>query len=351
MPFIQDLRYGVRTLGRTPGFTAIAVAVLALGIGVNATVFSLANAFFLRPLPVSDPGTIVRVYANRYSNMRYRTYLELRDRNSTLAGLAAFQMRRSGCGSTPRPSSLRRDRQRQLFSGPRRRGRRAAACWRRRTTRRGAAGGRARLTRSGRAGSAAPPMPSAARSRSTASRSRSSAWRRSDSPACWRRSPAISGCRWPPTRCCARRSTSRAARPRSLHLVGRLKPGVDRAARRPISTRSAGRFAPAAGRTRSRPGGDRLRQHDAASGDLAAGDGVHRGADGRRRAGAADRLRQRREPRARARGGPGGRDGGPAVARRRSRPADPSAADREPAPVAGRRGRRAGDRLLVHARC
>lgn len=97
MPLLfQDVRYGLRTLARTPGFTVMAVAVLALGIGVNATVFSLANAFFLRPLPVSDPGTIVRVYSNRFSNVRYRTYLELRDRNSTLAGLAAFQLRSFG---------------------------------------------------------------------------------------------------------------------------------------------------------------------------------------------------------------------------------------------------------------
>jgi predicted permease len=94
--FLQDIRYGIRTLARTPGFTLIAVAVLALGIGANATVFSLANAFFLRPLPVSDPGTIVRVYSNRYSNTAYRSYIEYRDRNSTLAGLAAFQMQSFG---------------------------------------------------------------------------------------------------------------------------------------------------------------------------------------------------------------------------------------------------------------
>ena len=93
---LQDVRFGVRTLARTPGFAAIAVMVLALGIGVNATVFSVANAFFLRPLPVSDPETIVRVYANRYSNVRYPMYIELRDRNSTLTGLAAFQIRSFG---------------------------------------------------------------------------------------------------------------------------------------------------------------------------------------------------------------------------------------------------------------
>ena len=93
---LHDIRYGCRALGRTPGFTAIAVAVLALGIGANTTVFSLANAFFLRPLPVADPGSFVRVYSNRFSNTRHRTYAELRDRNSTLSDLAAFQLRSFG---------------------------------------------------------------------------------------------------------------------------------------------------------------------------------------------------------------------------------------------------------------
>src|SRR5262245_27857444 len=80
----QDVRYGIRTLTRTPGFSLIAIAVLAIGIGANVTVFSLANALFLRPLPAGDPSSLVRVYSNRYSNTRYRSYLELRDRNSTL---------------------------------------------------------------------------------------------------------------------------------------------------------------------------------------------------------------------------------------------------------------------------
>src|SRR4051812_42339480 len=93
---LQDVRYAWRTLGRTPGFTLTAIAVLALGLGVNAAVFSVANAFFFRPLPVSDPGRVVRVYSNRYSNTRWRTYLELRDRNATLSGLAAFQLQSYG---------------------------------------------------------------------------------------------------------------------------------------------------------------------------------------------------------------------------------------------------------------
>ena len=92
----QDVRYGVRTLARAPGFTAIALVVLSLGIGANATIFSFANAFFLRPLPVSNPGSVVRVCSNRYSTTRQRSYLEYRDRNSTLSGLAAFQLKSFG---------------------------------------------------------------------------------------------------------------------------------------------------------------------------------------------------------------------------------------------------------------
>jgi predicted permease len=94
--FLQDVRYGLRNLIRAPGFSLVAVAVLALGIGANAAVFSLANAFFLRPLPVSDPGGVVRVYSNRYSNTPYRAYVEYRDRNSTLVGLAGSHMRSFG---------------------------------------------------------------------------------------------------------------------------------------------------------------------------------------------------------------------------------------------------------------
>ena len=77
---LQDVRYAARRLARTPGFTCIAVVVLAVGIAGVATIFSLINTLFLRPLPIDDPSTIVRVYSNRYSNTPYRTFVELRDR-------------------------------------------------------------------------------------------------------------------------------------------------------------------------------------------------------------------------------------------------------------------------------
>ena len=250
----------------------MAVAVLALGIGVNATVFSLANAIFLRPLPVSDPGSIVRVYANRFSNVRYRTYLELRDRNSTLAGLTAFQLRSFGLriDADIEPAFG------EIVSGEyfpvlgvRGRARTSAGAIRR--SRRRASGGRAGSRVLDAAVRRDLPTSSGGPSRSTASRSRSSASRPSGSRACWRR---FVGELWVPhaTDALLRPGLDEATRldRDGMHLVGRSsRESIARAPRRSW-TGSAGRSA-GAGRSGSRSGDDGVRQHDAASGDLYAG--------------------------------------------------------------------------------
>jgi|HubBroStandDraft_6_1064221.scaffolds.fasta_scaffold01234_4 macrolide transport system ATP-binding/permease protein len=98
---LQDLRYGVRMLRKDPGFTATAVLTLALGIGVNTSVFSLIYSLAIRPFSVKDPGNIVSVYEEfrgHYSRgvygnpnlLSYPEYAEYRDRSQAFNGLAAY---------------------------------------------------------------------------------------------------------------------------------------------------------------------------------------------------------------------------------------------------------------------
>ncbi|HKX32852.1 MAG TPA: ABC transporter permease, partial [Blastocatellia bacterium] len=85
-----DLRYGVRMLLKKPGFTLIAILTLALGIGVNTAIFSVANTILTRPLPINDADRIVFVRRPfGLMGFSYTDYLELRERSSAVADLFA----------------------------------------------------------------------------------------------------------------------------------------------------------------------------------------------------------------------------------------------------------------------
>jgi putative ABC transport system permease protein len=94
--FLQDLRFALRLIARTPGFTAIAVLTLALGIGANTAVFSVVNAAMIRPLPFPNASRLVDVYhAYTKLNMNYVTvspgsYVYIRDHSRALEDLAAY---------------------------------------------------------------------------------------------------------------------------------------------------------------------------------------------------------------------------------------------------------------------
>src|SRR5580765_7321049 len=104
--FWQDVRYGCRVLASNPGFTLVAVASLAIGVGANCAAFSWADALLLRPLTVSRPGEVVTVGSSMsvegFSRLgaSYREYIDIRDRSTSFSGLAAFTSVTSGLAST-----------------------------------------------------------------------------------------------------------------------------------------------------------------------------------------------------------------------------------------------------------
>jgi predicted permease len=103
---LRDLRFALRLLRKTPGFTIAAVVTLALGIGANAVVFSVMNAFLLRPLPgVPQADSLYAVWrANVTASESYPDYLDLRERNRSFEDLTAFDIAEVGVDRGENPS-------------------------------------------------------------------------------------------------------------------------------------------------------------------------------------------------------------------------------------------------------
>jgi predicted permease len=89
----RDVAYALRVLTRNPGFTVVAVISLALGIGVNALVFSVVNAIVLRPLPVDQPGQLVFLENSRFNaGQSFPNYREIRDSNQVFSGTLGYRV-------------------------------------------------------------------------------------------------------------------------------------------------------------------------------------------------------------------------------------------------------------------
>ena len=91
---LQDLRYALRVLRQRPGFTAVAVLTLALGIGATTAIFSVANGVLLRPLPYEAPDRVVMAHARWEGSpngpFSLAEYWDLREQTRSFTRIAAY---------------------------------------------------------------------------------------------------------------------------------------------------------------------------------------------------------------------------------------------------------------------
>ncbi len=107
---LQDLRYAVRSFAKAPGFTAVAIIVLALGIGANSATFTVVNALLFRPVPAQGEGIVGlfrfdRTKPDSYRAFAYPNYVDVREKSDVFDGLAAHTFSMAG---VPAGDSTRR---------------------------------------------------------------------------------------------------------------------------------------------------------------------------------------------------------------------------------------------------
>jgi macrolide transport system ATP-binding/permease protein len=104
--FLQDARYAIRSLCRTPGLTAFVVITLALGIGMTSATFSMVDALIFRPYPVPRASEVVTLgsttHDNSFEDFSYREYLDIRDKTKSYDGVIAYsEMQAVGFSAEP----------------------------------------------------------------------------------------------------------------------------------------------------------------------------------------------------------------------------------------------------------
>ena len=109
--FLQDVRYALRMLAKSPGFMAIAILTLALGIGANSALFSVVNGVLLNPLPYPNPQQLASVYSRTtqfsHSSISYPNFLDWQRENGTFAAMAAYRGDEFNLTGSGEPERLR----------------------------------------------------------------------------------------------------------------------------------------------------------------------------------------------------------------------------------------------------
>ena len=104
-----DLRFAIRQLGKAPGFTVVAVLVLALGIGANTAIFSLVHTMLFAPPGYAQPNELVQLFSQDSKNPKtfrafsYPTYADIRAQNTVFLGLVAYNVAMVGIGEKGSP--------------------------------------------------------------------------------------------------------------------------------------------------------------------------------------------------------------------------------------------------------
>ena len=108
---LQDIRYGLRMLRKSPGFTAVAIITLALGIGANTAIFSVVNGVLLNPLPYRNPNELVALYSRMRSftnaSISYPNFLDWQRENRSFSSLASYRSDDFNLSGTGQPERLK----------------------------------------------------------------------------------------------------------------------------------------------------------------------------------------------------------------------------------------------------